>query len=371
MTDPVSLRRISEAAVQRLIALPAQTPSLRLLANQTSEVLAGIIRALDGLALLVDDPTRPVPHGRGIRLGVPDWLPALVNAARTFVTIGALALFWIITAWPNGASAITFAAIGVILFAPRADQAYAGAMSFAVGTGLAAAVAALIKFAVLPGLESFVAFAFAFGLVLVPAGALMAQPSTTAIFTAVAAYSCVFVAPTNLTSYDPQQFYNAALATFAGFVGAALSFRVLPPLAPALRTRRLLALTLRDLRRLAASALRRRRDDWESRMYGRLSVLPDTAEPLQRAQLMAALSVGSAVIQLCSFAHRLNMSTELDAALRAMARGNSAVAIASLGELNDALASRPDAVTLRARACVLAISQALTRHAAYFDAGTE
>jgi uncharacterized membrane protein YccC len=371
MTDPVSLRRISEAAVQRLIALPAQTPSLRLLANQTSEVLAGIIRALDGLALLVDDPTRPVPHGRGIRLGVPDWLPALVNAARTFVTIGALALFWIITAWPNGASAITFAAIGVILYAPRADQAYAGAMSFAVGTGLAAAVAALIKFAVLPGLETFVAFAFAFGLVLVPAGALMAQPSTTTIFTAVAAYFCVFVAPTNLISYDPQQFYNAALATFAGFVGAALSFRVLPPLAPALRTRRLLALTLRDLRRLATSALRRRRDDWESRMYGRLSVLPETAEPLQRAQLMAALSVGSAVIQLCSFARRLNMSTELDEPLRAMARGNSAVAIASLGELNDALASRPDAVTLRARACVLALSQALTRHAAYFDAGTE
>jgi hypothetical protein len=37
--------------------------------------------------------------------------------------------------------------------------------------------------------------------------------------------------PTNLISYDTQQFYNAALATFAGFVGAALSFRVLPPLA--------------------------------------------------------------------------------------------------------------------------------------------
>jgi hypothetical protein len=104
-------------------------------------------------------------------------------------------------------------------------------------------------------------------------------------------------------------------------------------------------------------------------MYGRLSVLPDTAEPLQRAQLMAALSVGGAIIQLCLIAHRLNMSTELDEPLRAMARGNNAVAIARLGELDDALASRPDAVTLRARACVLAISQALTRHAAYFDAG--
>ena len=371
ITDPVGLRRISEAAAQRLIALPAQTPSLRLLADQTSEVLAGIIRALDGLAVLVDDPTRHVPHGRGIRLGVPDWLPALVNAARAFVTIGAFALFWIITAWPNGASAMTFAAISVILFAPRADQAHAGAMSFAVGAGLAAAFAGLIKFALLPNLETFVAFAFVFGLVLVPAGALMAQPSTAAIFTPVAVYFCVFVAPTNPISFDGQQFYNAALATLAGFVGAALSFRLLPPLAPALRTRRLLALTLRDLRRLATNAIRGRRDDWESRIYGRLSVLPDTAEPLQRAQLMAAMSVGGAIIQLCLFTHRASLSTELDAALRAMARGNSAVAIARLGELDDALASRPDTFALPARACILAISQALTRHAAYFDQATK
>jgi hypothetical protein len=81
---------------------------------------------------------------------------------------------------------------------------------------------------------------------------------------------------------------------------------------------RLQALTLRNLHRLAMSAIRRRRDDWESRIYGRLSVLPDTAEPLQRAQLMAALSVGGAIIQLCSFAHRLNISTELDEPHRAM-----------------------------------------------------
>ena len=54
-----------------------------------------------------------------------------------------------------------------------------------------------------------------------------------------------------------------------------------------------------------------------------------------------------------------------------MARGNSAVATARLGELDDAFTFRSDAVTLRARACILAMSQALTRHAAYFDAGAE
>ena len=59
---------------------------------------------------------------------MPDWLPPLVNAGRAFVVIGAAELFWIVTEWPNGAGAITFAAIVVILFAPRADQAYATAM---------------------------------------------------------------------------------------------------------------------------------------------------------------------------------------------------------------------------------------------------
>ena len=61
----------------------------------------------------------------------------------------AVELFWIITAWPNGAGAITFAAIVVLLASPRADEAYANAMSFMVGVGLAAAFAAIIEFAVL------------------------------------------------------------------------------------------------------------------------------------------------------------------------------------------------------------------------------
>jgi uncharacterized membrane protein YccC len=75
---------------------------------------------------------------------VPDWLPALVNAGRAFVVIGAAELFWIVTEWPNGALAITFAAIVVILLALRADQAYAAAKGFMIGTSLTAAFAAVI-----------------------------------------------------------------------------------------------------------------------------------------------------------------------------------------------------------------------------------
>ncbi len=55
-----------------------RTPSLRLLADQTAEVLGGISHALNGLALLVDDPARPVSRRRGTSasaspIGFPLW----------------------------------------------------------------------------------------------------------------------------------------------------------------------------------------------------------------------------------------------------------------------------------------------------------
>ena len=152
--------------------------------------------------------------------------------------------FWIVTEWPNGAQAIVFAAVAVILFSPRADQAYTTTMSFMIGTGLTAALAAVVKFAVLPGVTTFAGFNLAIGLVLVPAGALMVQSWQTPMFTAMAGNFVPLLAPANQMSYDTQQFYNAALAIVAGVGAGALSFRLLPPLSPALRTRRLLALTL-------------------------------------------------------------------------------------------------------------------------------
>ena len=143
MADSTRLLQACDAAARRLFALPAGAPSLRLLADQTARALAGISHALSGLTLLVADPARPVARDRGVRrLLIPDWLPPLVNAGRAFVVIGAAALFWIVTEWPNGAAAMTFAAIIVIIFAPRADQAYTSAIGFMIGSISAVAIAA-------------------------------------------------------------------------------------------------------------------------------------------------------------------------------------------------------------------------------------
>jgi len=370
MADPTRLLRACDAAVRRLAAFPAGTPSLRLLADQTAELLAGIAEALNGLALLVTDPFRPVAGGVR-RLRIPDLLPPLVNAGRAFVVVGTAQLFWIVTEWPNGAGAMTFAAIAVILLAPRADQAYGAAIGFMVGNSLAAVLAAIVGFAVLPNHETFAALSLGIGLVLVPAGTglALAPPSQVMIFTAIVSNFLPMLAPANQESYDTQQFYNFALGILVGSGAGVLSFSLMPPLSPAFRTRRLLAFTLRDLHRIATGPIPRTPDDWAGRMYGRLSVLPAAAERLQRSQLLAAFSVGIEIIQLRHICRRFDLGSGLDVALEAFARGNCAMTAARLADLDRALASGFGAAALRARGLVLAISQALTQHSLYFDAG--
>jgi uncharacterized membrane protein YccC len=170
------------------------------------------------------------------------------------------------------------------------------------------------------------------------------------------------------------QFYNAALAIVLGCGAAALSFRLLPPLSPAKRSERLLALTLRDLHSLATATVQRPRDDWENRMYSRLAVLPDQAEPVQRARLLTALSVGTEIIHLRRIAPQLGLAPELDSALEAFAQGNSIAATARLTALDQRLAvlrqEEPQtSLVQRERGRVLAICDALVRHRPYFDPG--
>ena len=84
---------------------------------------------------------------------------------------------------------------------------------------------------------------------------------------------------------------------------------------------------------------------------------------------MAVLSVGAEIIRLRRICRRFDLGSHFDAALEAMARGDSAMTIARLAPFDEALAARPGVAALRARSSILAMSEALTQHAAYFDAG--
>ena len=425
--DPVALHRMCEAAARRLAELPTVTPSLRLLADKAADACTGIADALNGLALLVADPARPMPRRGSKRLRVPDWLPALVNAGRAFVTMAAVALFWIVTAWPGGGNAITFAAIITLLFGPRSEQAYGGAILFIVGTVVTLALTAVVLFAVLPGLgtSSFASLSLVLALCLVPLGALLARARHAWEVGLVGAMALMFMpllGPTNVMSYDPQTFYNGGLTTVFGACLGALAFRLMPPLSPAFRARRLLMLALRDLRRLAMQGIFA---DWEGHIYGRLAALPAEATPLQHAELLAALSLGTEIIRLCPVVRRFtensgseaagetfrvmagegrrsktssccthdskdvagglspamalrhrrrtgllsNTSSELDDALATIAEGRSAIALQHLRCLDETLAGccPVDPEVLQARASILVISGVLSEHRNYFD----
>ena len=104
-------------------------------------------------------------------------------------------------------------------------------------------------------------------------------------------------------------------------------------------------------------------------MYARFALLPDQAQPLQRSWLTAALSVGTKIIQLRHLCLRFGLGFDLGAALEAVAGAECARATEKLAEIEAALAARRGDAVLRARGLILAISTALTQHAAYFGAG--
>jgi hypothetical protein len=97
-------------------------------------------------------------------------------------------------------------------------------------------------------------------------------------------------------------------------------------------------------------------------------VLPEQAEPLPRAQILAALTVGTEIIRLRRIARRIH----LGAVLEPVARGQSVLAAERLARVYDALAIVPGAglrasITLRAQGSIRGIAEALAQHAAYFD----
>jgi uncharacterized membrane protein YccC len=368
LSDPAGMRGLCRAAIKALAEMPAPTTTLRLLADQTATVIAGLSQVLRGLALLAGDTVQEDTAGRDFELHVADWLPPLVNAGRTFATIVAVQMVWIWTEWASGALAITFAAVTVILLSPRSDESYATAIKFTAGTAVAALGAAIALFAGLPNVDSFAGFAIVLGLFLIPAGAMIAQPWNTALFVPIAANFIPILGPANQMSYNTIQFYNTALAILAGCAAGAMSFRLIPPLSPRLRSQRLLALSLRDLRRAAADPGRRSRS-WEGRLYSRIAALPGDAEPRQRGVLVTALTVGRSIVSLRQAAPQLGFAGEFDRAMRHFSSGDCSATMTQLEAADRKLADDDDLAVMRARGQLLAIRDALSDHRVYFETG--
>jgi hypothetical protein len=143
---------------------------------------------------------------------------------------------------------------------------------------------------------------------------------------------------------------------------------LLPAIPATWQTQRLLALSVRDLRRLAVRRRWLSRADWTSLISCRLAAMPRIATQEQLAQLVAALSSGEAVIQLRDWRRTFVATDHLDCALAALSAGNIpgtrywlAKFVATLSESEGSL------VALRGQAAASVIEDALARHAAFFS----
>ncbi len=370
--EPAGLREACCSAARSLTRFNAETPTQRLLADNAAAGMLGMARALNGLAGVIDPRSMVGVRGTA-RLHVPDYLPPFINAVRVFVTVSAMSLFWIASAWPNGVTAITFCAVIVVLLPLQGDLAYSASMSFLQGCVIGAVVAAALVFGVLPKATTFPSLCLVLGLALVPFGILIARARNTMLFFAASVNFLPMLNISNGIAYDASQFWNGAIAILAGIAVGTLAMVILPPLSPAIRTRRLLALTLADLRRLAKRASPGRQDDWESRGVARLLAMPAQAEPVQRAEGAAAVAVGKEIVRLRHVAPRFVPGAAVDAALAALAEGRTSEAIERLKDIDRRLAALPRArsasrVLLSLRASILVICGQLAEFAPYFDA---
>ena len=369
---PAELRAACCSAVRSLTRFNAETPSQRLLADSAAQGMLGMARALNGLTGVVD-PGDMIPIRGTARLRVPDWLPPSVNALRVLLSVGAMSLFWIASAWPSGALAITFCAIIVVLLPLQGDLAYSASMTFLKGCVLGSGVAAVLVFAILPRATTFPSLCLALGLALVPLGFMLARAKSPLFFFAASVNFLPMLSINNTISFDASQFWNTASSILVGIAVGALAMRILPPLSPEIRTSRLLTLTLADLRRLAKRASsRRREDDWEGRGVARLLAMPDQADPVERAELVAASAVGNHIVRLRRVAPRFVPGAAVDTALQALAEGRSGEAIQRLKDIDRQLAALPRAksgsrAVLGLRAGLLMVCGQLDSYPVYYN----
>jgi uncharacterized membrane protein YccC len=278
-------------------------------------------------------------------------------------------LFWAASGWSGGQGIVTFAAVAVTVYSPLGDNGYRNVLGYSTGTIVALILATLLNFAVLPAVTGFLGFSLAFAGVLLPVGALSAIPSYKAFSAAAVVNFLGILLPQNQPTYDLASFLNTGVAVVAGTIVGCLWMALLPAIPATWQTQRLLALSVRDLRRLAVRRRWLGRADWTSLISCRLAAMPTTATQEQLAQLVAALSSGEAVIQLRDWRGTFIGTDHLDCALAALSAGNvpgahywlaKFVAMLSEGEAPASLAA------LRGQAAASVIADAFARHSAFF-----
>lgn len=259
-----------------------------------------------------------------------------------------------------------------MVFSPMQEQSSRAALGQWIGMLIAAVVVAIIKFSVLPGLETFLGLAAAISLGLAPLAALSTVPALTPFFMSATVNFIPLLAPTNQTSYDTLAYLNNTLGLLGGCGFGVLALVLIPPVSSGLRSQRLCDLTIRDLRHLAIGRRNWTISQWQRRVYTRLTAMPGDAEPVLRSYLVSTLSVGLQLIRLQRLSRHGRIGVELSDVQMSVATGDLAKLRADIKGVDEELAAIPDTQPgapgrMRVQAALLAIIEAVDRQREYYE----
>lgn len=234
---------------------------------------------------------------------------ALRSALGAFVGIVLASVLWIITAWSDGATAVSIIGTACVLFGTT--EAPAGhVMRYLIGSAIGVVVGLFYALVIFPGLSDFVGLAMALAPALLVCGSFLARPPFI-----MAALGVVLTFPliaglgaTNASNIVGA--LNSGVALFVGTAAALCSMSLLQTLDSNRSRARLQDVIRRDIARRAAGHVRNA-SDWTSRMVDRLALLaprlrgrPDAARTLRT--LFADMRAASAVAELRVIGRALN-----------------------------------------------------------------
>lgn len=146
---------------------------------------------------------------------------ALLSAFAAVLAIGLICAFWIASEWPEGAVAALMAAVLCSFFATKDDPVPA-LLGFLYDTAIAAAIAAIYLFVLLPQIESFVVLALVLAPTLLVLGALIAIPATFLRALCILLQTIMMMTLTDAYSANFAMFLNTGLAQGFGIAIAVI-----------------------------------------------------------------------------------------------------------------------------------------------------
>jgi uncharacterized membrane protein YccC len=226
-----------------------------------------------------------------------DFLGSALAMLRTSLVMGALSLFWIVSAWPSGASAMLLATVfaGLFAAAPNPTQSVQHtSLGFLIGM----CASFVCGFFVLPLTDGYGLLMAGSAPFLMIGMAMMAWPVTGRVGVGYCMGFTLTLAARNEMSYDVVFFLNDTLAQLAGLAAAGVAFVLVPPAIGSLWLRRRQLERLRRQVRLAASAplpgLRARFESVNHDLVGQIVAQTERGSQASRSLLAWTLSVNEA-----------------------------------------------------------------------------